>query len=246
MPLPQQAKDVVRHLLTLSASWNGTLTHVATRQPAMALTFDDGPDPEVTPRLLELLDRHGARATFFMVGKAAADQPELVAEVAAAGHAIGNHSWDHPSLPLLQPRAARAQIRWCKEVLGGHDSGLFRPPYGDQTPSTQWASHRQGYRGVAWSGVADDWLDYPAAVLLDKLRPSLRPGAIVLLHDALYTTVDRRYCDRTPTLSAVDQLLGENREELSFVTVPELLALGKPRKKHWYRRGDLEWQRRLL
>ncbi len=246
MPLSQQTKDVACRLLTMSAAWNGTLTHVATDEPVVALTFDDGPHPEVTPRLLEILRRHDAHATFFMVGKAAQNHPELVEEVAEAGHAIGNHSWDHPSLPLLRPRAVRAQIRWCREALGGHDCGLFRPPYGDQTPATQWAAVRQGYRVVAWSAVADDWLDHPAEVLLAKLRPALRPGAIVLLHDALYTTVDRRYNDRGATLEAVEQLLSETRQKLSFITVPELLARGRARKQHWYRRGDLEWQRRLL
>ncbi len=246
MPLSPRIKDVARRLWTGSAAWNGTLTHVATEVPAVALTFDDGPHPEVTPRLLEILRRHDARATFFMVGKAARRYPKVVEEVAKAGHAIGNHSWDHPSLPLLRPRAVRAQIQWCKAVLGGHDCGLFRPPYGDQTPSTQWSAVRQGYRVVAWSAVADDWLDHSAEILLGKLRPALRPGAIILLHDALYTTVDRSYDDRGPTLAAVEQLLSENRGKLSFVTVPELLTHGRPRKRHWYRRGDLAWQGRLL
>ena len=77
----------------------------------VGLTFDDGPDPEYTPRLLEILHRHGARATFFMAGEAARQHPELVRQVAQAGHAIGNHGWDHPSFPFISRDERLAQMR---------------------------------------------------------------------------------------------------------------------------------------
>ena len=98
----------------------------------MALTFDDGPDPGSTPRLLELLARHGAKATFFMVGARAARHPELVARVAAEGHEIGNHGWDHPSLPGLPPAAvadaARAHPDGAGAARPGADAPALRPP----------------------------------------------------------------------------------------------------------------------
>ena len=81
----------------------GTVTGVRTSAPAAALTLDDGPDPETTPAVLDLLGRAGAKATFFLVGARAARHPELVARIAAEGHAVGNHGWDHPALPTLAP-----------------------------------------------------------------------------------------------------------------------------------------------
>src|SRR6478735_7834989 len=79
----------------------GVITHVDTTEAVVALTFDDGPHPQWTPRLLDLLDRHGAKATFFMVGEMAMRHPDLVDRVISAGHAIGNHSWNHPSFPAV-------------------------------------------------------------------------------------------------------------------------------------------------
>jgi peptidoglycan-N-acetylglucosamine deacetylase len=110
----------------------GTISHVHTRESVAALTFDDGPDPEYTPRLLAILERYRAQATFFMTGKAAQAHPELVRRVAQAGHAIGNHSWDHPSFPLISGRERRAQIRACAQALVPYGSRLFRPPYTEQ------------------------------------------------------------------------------------------------------------------
>jgi peptidoglycan/xylan/chitin deacetylase (PgdA/CDA1 family) len=245
MPLPKPAKVAAHGLWDASAALTGTVVGAWTRQPIAALTFDDGPNPDATPQLLETLAHHGARATFFMVGRVAERHPELVEQVAAAGHAIGNHTWDHPSLPLIDREAQRQQILRCRDALGRHEQRLFRPPYGDQTLATQWTTARLGYRAIAWSATVDDWLDHPAEVLLAKARPALRPGAILLFHDALFSTVDPRYCDRRPMLTAVDRLLAESAGRFEFLTVPELLTRVRPRKTHWYRRPDLEWQSRL-
>src|SRR5262245_56809812 len=92
-----RAKEVVKGLISWSALPLGSIVRVATHEPAIALTFDDGPHPEETPRVLEILERHGARGTFFMVGKSARRYPEVVARAAEGGHALANHSWDHPS-----------------------------------------------------------------------------------------------------------------------------------------------------
>ena len=105
----------------------GSTFAVATDERLMALTFDDGPDPEHTPRLLEVLARHGAKATFFMVGARAARHPELVARVAAEGHEIGNHGWDHPSLPALPSAAVAEQLERTRAVLAPHGQALMRP-----------------------------------------------------------------------------------------------------------------------
>src|SRR3989442_6464090 len=89
----------------------GSITHVATAESVAALTFDDGPHAASTPQLLEILARHQARATFFMLGQFALQYPELVRRIAQAGHAIGNHSWDHASFPFITGRQRRGQIR---------------------------------------------------------------------------------------------------------------------------------------
>lgn len=237
---PPRLKELVKGLISASAALTGTVTHAAVGEPLLALTFDDGPDPGATPRLLEILEARGARATFFMVGKSAAGHRELVQRVAAGGHAIGNHSWDHPSLPLLKGRWRRLQIGWCREALAPYGSRLFRPPYGHQTPASQLDAVRMGATVVTWSVNAEDWRDDPAEKLLERVRRRLRPGSIVLFHDALYAAFEERYRDRGPTLEAVTRLLEEEGGRYSFVTVPELLRRGRPRKRHWYQRPDLE------
>src|SRR5690242_18370490 len=102
-------RTTYRRLKSIPLFVFGTITHVSTSKPAVALTFDDGPDPVFTPRLLDILQQHHAKATFFMVGQAAERHPDIVKKVAAAGHAIGNLSWDHPSFPLLTGRERRDQ-----------------------------------------------------------------------------------------------------------------------------------------
>jgi peptidoglycan/xylan/chitin deacetylase (PgdA/CDA1 family) len=90
------------------------------------MTFDDGPDPEYTPRLLDILKKYQVHATFFiMVGEAAHNHPKLVRQVAQAGHAVGNHSWDHPSFPLISGRERRAQIRACAEAIANLSGGFI-------------------------------------------------------------------------------------------------------------------------
>src|SRR5436305_9326701 len=108
-----RAKERVKRLIAWSSLPLGSVIRVDTGEPAIALTFDDGPHPVETPRVLELLERHGARGTFFMVGKSARRHPEIVARAAAAGHAVANHSWDHPSFRRIRGSYRRAQIPWC-------------------------------------------------------------------------------------------------------------------------------------
>lgn len=245
MAIDPRLRALARRLIELSASLTGTTIGVATREPAVALSFDDGPDPEWTPRFAELLEAHGARGTFFLVGKSAAAHPELLERLAEGGHALANHTWDHPSLPTLRGRYRRTQLRWCRQALGRHDSGLFRPPYGHQTLLSQLDATLLGYRVVTWNAIAEDWLADPPEQLVARVERRLGPGSIVLFHDRLYTTVDPAFSDRTPTLAAVEMLLARHAGRYRFVTVPELLRLGPARKWHHYQRPDLDWLHRL-
>lgn len=223
----------------------GTITHVSTQEPVVALTFDDGPHPESTPRLLDILEKHQARATFFMVGEAAQRYPDIVRRVAEAGHAIGNHSWDHSSLPLLSGRERRAQIRACEKALAPYGQRLFRPPYGYQSVASRLDALWLGYQVITWSVTASDWQDRDAHWITDQLVNEIKPGSIVLFHDALYTYVEKRYTDRGPTLQAVDLLLEHLGGRFRFVTVPELLRSGRPQRRNWYQEADVDWLNRL-
>lgn len=223
----------------------GTLTRVETREPLVALTFDDGPHPASTPLLAELLEASGARGTFFMLGKRARRHPDLVRRIIAGGHAVGHHTENHPSLPML-PRAERLrQMRLGAEALGVASPALFRPPYGHQTLTTRWEAAWLGYQVVTWNVVAIDWLDHSPDVMLKRVLDGLQPGSIVLLHDALFDALEPRYADRTPLLTMVRALLQACLGQFEFVTVPELIRRGKPHYEHWRMVGDREWMRRL-
>jgi peptidoglycan/xylan/chitin deacetylase (PgdA/CDA1 family) len=213
----------------------GTITHVATTSPLVALTFDDGPDPASTPRLLEILAAHKARATFFMLGRAAHRYPDLVRKVAQDGHAIGNHSWDHPSFPLIRGTERRAQIRRCARSLGVHGTRLLRPPFGQQNFASRIDAFLLGYRVVTWNVVAWDWLERGSERMTRELLEQIRPGSIVLLHDTLadggYS--DGSHADRDEMLTAVSSVLESLKNAMMFVTVPELLARGRAQRQPW-------------
>src|SRR5262247_3415195 len=148
----------------------GTTTHVNTLDPVVALTFDDGPDPVYTPRLLDILEIHGAHATFFMTGEAAQRHPELVKRVAQGGHAIGNHSWNHPSFPLISGRERREQIRACAKATAPYGKRLFRPPYGEQNIASRFAPLLLGYQVIMFDVSTDDWCGADAVSIADQLE----------------------------------------------------------------------------
>jgi peptidoglycan-N-acetylglucosamine deacetylase len=206
----------------------GTLVSVAVRSPLVALTFDDGPDPATTPLVLDLLNRHRARATFFMVGSAARRHPDLVARVAGEGHAVGHHTLDHVSLVGLDRTAVRAQVAGGFAAVGPHAGRWFRPPFGHLDRLVWREARREGHEVVAWSGHALDWVPQDAASLATRLRAAVQPGAIVLLHDAPQPG-DPAGAPRRALLEALDlELTGS---PWTFVTVPELMAAGRPRRR---------------
>ena len=216
-----------------------------TADPVVALTFDDGPDPEWTPRLLEILEQHDARGTFFMIGEQATKYPELVARVASGGHAIGNHSWDHASFPLLSREQRFGQLRRCSETLGRHAGRMFRPPYGHQDNRSRFDLTLAGYDVVTWSVIEPDWLDRDAEGIVAGIAKKIRPGAIVLLHDTLHDALQPEYFNREATLNAVQLLLERMRSSLQFVTVPELLRYGPARTIVWNQPPDIEFLKQL-
>lgn len=216
----------------------GTIIGVATSNPVLALTFDDGPDAEWTPRFLDILDQWGAKATFFMIGSRVARDRQIWAETVRRGHAVGNHTWNHASLPLVSRRERIAEVRRCAGALGDDNPRIFRPPHGDMNLSSRIDLAAMGFAVVAWSVVVPDWLDKKAEDLADGIEARLRPGAIVLLHDSLYDASDVAYYDRSQSLRAVDNILRRCSGRYEFVTVPQLLTHGTPEKVFWWKRSE--------
>jgi peptidoglycan/xylan/chitin deacetylase (PgdA/CDA1 family) len=219
----------------------GTITHVETTHPVAALTFDDGPHPASTPRVLDLLARHNAKATFFVLGQHAARHPDLLKRIAGAGHAIANHSFDHARFPELGHRGRFAQIKACEHAIAPFGRKLFRPPRGLQSVSSRVDALLLGYQVVTWNVAARDWEHRDPAWTLDRLESDVKPGGIVLLHDVLFDADCAAATDREPMLAALDAFLTRNRPGLSYVTVPDLLACGKPHRASWFIRSDADW-----
>ena len=153
----------------------------------VALTFDDGPDPEITPQVLEILARHEARATFFVVGRRAAEQPELIRQMHEAGHCIGNHTWQHtPWFFFKTGKGLIDEIRRTQEViqaLCGVAPALFRAPAGIRGPFLQTALGRTRLKLVSWTRRGFDTVEDKPDRILRRLLRNLRAGDVLLLHD---------------------------------------------------------------
>ena len=153
----------------------------------VALTFDDGPDPAVTPRVLDLLERAQARATFFVVGERAAGQRALLQEIVRRGHRLGNHTWSHPNgFFFLPPAALGAQIARTQELLtevAGAPPLWFRAPAGIRSPLLEPMLARAGLRLASWTRRAFDTVARSPETVARRLTQGLRPGDVLLLHD---------------------------------------------------------------
>lgn len=228
-----------RHLM-------GTITHVKTSDPVLALTFDDGPHPQYTPRLLDLLKRHQARVTFFFVGQFVAQYPEIIRRAAEDGHVVGIHTWDHSSFPLLTHRERCEQIRKCAKAINPYGSRLFRPPYGQQSLSSRLDLLRAGYQVVTWTHDAGDWRFTNAAEIVDQVLSGIQPGRIIVFHDRIVTALSPVYFNREPTIIALEQLLQKLTGQYRFVTVPELSRYGRLVRENWYYKPDVLWLNGLI
>ncbi|MFG1423549.1 polysaccharide deacetylase family protein [Roseixanthobacter liquoris] len=190
--------------------------------PYIAITFDDGPNPETTPKLLKILEARNIKATFFMLGTNAAAYPDVVRAVAAGGNEIGNHSWNHPQLPKLTVAAADKQIEDTSaaiEASTGKKPLYVRPPYGAMTPALQQhLVQKYGVTMIFWSVDPLDWKIRDAQSIYDQVMKQVRPGAIILAHDIHATTV-------AAMPRVLDALIAKGYK---FVTVSELIAMNKP------------------
>lgn len=168
----------------------------------LALTFDDGPHPVNTPALLAVLAEHDVRATFFVCGGQVRAYPQVLRDIVAAGHVLGNHSTHHDDLEAWPADAVEADLRATDEAVRDAAPGVpvpfFRAPYGHWGATPQVAAGL-GMRSVAWAYDIGDWDPPSADELLDRLLAGVEPGAVVLMHDG--------GGDRTPTVEAVARFI---------------------------------------
>lgn len=154
---------------------------------AIALTFDDGPDPRHTPAISRELADRGHRATFFMLARAVEAHPEVAAQVLADGHEIASHGADHRLLAFASPKEVRRQLARAEDSIaratGTPPAKLFRPPHGVRSPWLTGVVRRCGYRVCAWDGRVFDTARPGVDAIVDRVSRLLAPGAIVLLHD---------------------------------------------------------------
>jgi len=195
-----------------------------TRQ--LALTFDDGPNDPHTLAILEILAKHGVRATFFVIGRFAKEKPEIAREVNRAGHVVGNHTYSHPNLLLRSQAELQRQIRDCErayeDAVGGKLAPLFRPPYGARRPAVLRTLRRLNLAPVMWSVSARDWQLKSGAEIERTVASQVRGGDVILMHDGSHTHMG---ADRGATVEATERLISRYRSEgYRFVTIPEMMA----------------------
>jgi peptidoglycan/xylan/chitin deacetylase (PgdA/CDA1 family) len=216
-----------------SQLYGPTICRAREAEGMIALTYDDGPNPRHTEDLMSVLDRHGARATFLLIGRWAEREPDLVRALSQAGHAIGNHTWSHPRMPFRSSRAIHDELHRCREAVeaagvtfstvGGR--ALMRPPYGSRRPGTLRALREDGYTPLLWSITCYDWRSTATVDKLVARGSRARGGDVILLHDGSHKGPA---VDRSASVAATDEILRRlTGQGYRFVTVPELV--GEPR-----------------
>ena len=200
-----------------------TYSQVRVDQPYIAMTFDDGPSSENTPRLLEMLKQRNIKATFFLIGENAASNPDLIRRILAEGHEIGNHSWTHPQLSKLSDDRVTTEITKTQDAIkdaSGYTPTLLRPPYGAITArQREWIENQFGLNIILWSVDPLDWKRPGASVITQRILSLVRPGAIILSHD-----IHKQTIDAMP--ATLDGLISKGYK---FVTVTQLIAKNQPK-----------------
>ncbi|MFM8365574.1 MAG: polysaccharide deacetylase family protein [Verrucomicrobiota bacterium] len=190
--------------------------------PILALTFDDGPHPKNTPRLLDLLKERGVKATFYVIGQNVVQYPEIARRIVEEGHEIGNHSYTHPALPKLSAARVTEEISKTNEAIqqaAGVLPTTMRPPYGATNAAlTKRLNEEFQLPLILWSVDPLDWKIRKASHVSSHILQNATPGAIILAHDIHPSTVDAMP-------STIDGLLAKGYK---FVTVSELIALDRP------------------
>ncbi|HVG90001.1 MAG TPA: polysaccharide deacetylase family protein [Alphaproteobacteria bacterium] len=208
-----------------SQLYGPTVTHGSDPRQ-MALTFDDGPNDPHTMHLLDVLAKHNAKATFFLIGRYVRQRPEIARAVLAAGHEIGNHTFSHPNLALVSGRRLRQELADCRKALEdalGARTTLFRPPFGGRRPIVLRKARAMGLSPIMWSVTGYDWNAKSPEAIVDKVARQVESrrkpqGEVILLHDGGHLAFG---ADRGYTVEAARRLL-ERYAGKEFVTISDL------------------------
>ncbi len=197
----------------------GIYTHARITGPYVAMTFDDGPSAELTPRLLDMLKARHLKATFFLIGKNVEAHPEIVRRILAEGHEIGNHTWDHPQLSKLTDEQTREEIVKTQDAIQtacGITPTLLRPPYGAlNKPQHTWIPKELKVNVIYWSVDTEDWKRPGPETITRRVLEGARPGAIILQHDIHEQTIEAMP-------AALDGLIAKGYH---LVTISQLIAM---------------------
>ena len=192
---------------------------------AIALTFDDGPHPKNTPRLLEMLKERGIKATFFLIGKSAATYPDVAKRIVEEGHEVGNHTWTHPQLTHLSDAKVIDELQKTEDAIKGATGvtpTFFRPPYGSlKLSQKKWIYDRFHYKAIIWDVDTLDWKVRNATKVHDTILKETHSGSIILCHDIHETTIDAMP-------ATLDELKAKGFE---FKTISEMIALDEATAK---------------
>ena len=192
---------------------------------ALALTYDDGPNDPYTWRLMEVLERHRVKATFFLVGRFVQEKPEIARALAAAGHVLGNHTWEHPNLIFSSSAEVRRQLERTQQAIRdatGVEARLFRPPFGGRRPASLRVARSLGLQPVMWNVTCYDWKAKSAEEIVGYAERRIRGGNVILLHDGEYHRIG---VDRSRSVEASDRILARYKGEgYEFVTIPEMMG----------------------
>lgn len=195
---------------------------VAVDGPYLAMTFDDGPHPELTPRLLDLLKERGIKATFYVVGKCVDAYPQIMKRMVQEGHEVGHHTYTHPALNKISAAKFQSEMDRTTEAIvkvTGEKPSTIRPPYGATNATiNRKLSEEYGMTVIMWSVDPLDWKYRNSTRVANEIIAGAKPGAIILAHDIHASTV-------AAMPAALDTLLAKGYR---FVTVSELLDMEKP------------------
>lgn len=211
-------------------SYGAVVVRVPVAGNVVALTYDDGPNPPFTGDLLGMLEKHGVQATFFLKGRNVDAFPDAVRAVAAAGHEIGNHSYDHQPMISFSESAMRAELTRTNRAISnvlGYKPELFRPPYGIQGPGLKMALEELGMLSILMTDSGADWEVSDPALIASAVLKTVEPGSIILLHDGHGDVDDPHTQDsRTASVAATGMIIEElHSRGYQFVTVGALMGM---------------------
>ena len=199
----------------------------------IALTFDDGPDPNVTPRILDVLNKEGVKATFFVVGKMVEKYPSLLKEIWGEGHDVGNHTYSHPDLTRLSKKDVLEELdktRILIKKITGKDTYLFRPPGGRYDNKVIVTTTLTGYKMILWTDYPGDYGCPSSKLIYERAVSRAEEEGIILLHNGLDSTLD-----------ALPGIISELKKRgYGFVTISELMEEIREKESIYFEKFERE------